>query len=204
MARIGIMGGTFNPIHNGHIRLADTAYKEFNLDRVWFMPSKIPPHKDNSTIVDEQHRVKMISLAIKDYDYFTLSELELKREGTTYTSYTLEYLKDVYPNDEFFFIVGADSIFNIESWNRPTVLFKLTHFIVACRDDIDYKQLEEQCRYLQMKYDAKINIIHMEKMDISSSYIRQMYCNKIKLDDFNYYIDKRVNDYILSEKLYSN
>lgn len=204
MARIGIMGGTFNPIHNGHIRLADTAYKEFNLDRVWFMPSKIPPHKDKSTIVDEQHRVKMISLAIKDYDYFTLSELELKREGTTYTSYTLEYLKDVYPNDEFFFIVGADSIFNIESWNRPTVLFKLAHFIVACRDDIDYKQLEEQCRYLQMKYDAKISIIHMEKMDISSSYIRQMYCNKNKLDDFNYYVDKGVNDYILSKGLYCN
>ena len=202
MARIGIMGGTFNPIHNGHISLADTAYKEFNLDRVWFMPSKIPPHKDNSTIVDEQHRVKMISLAIKDYDYFTLSELELKREGTTYTSYTLEYLKDVYPNDEFFFIVVADSIFNIESWNRPTVLFKLAHFIVACRDDIDYKQLEEQCRYLQMKYDAKISIIHMEKMDISSSYIRQMYCNKNKLDDFNYYVDKGVNDYILSKGLY--
>ena len=204
MARIGIMGGTFNPIHNGHIKLADTAYKELSLDKIWFMPSKIPPHKDNSTIVDEQHRVNMINLAISDYNYFELSELELKREGTTYTSQTLEYLKNNCPNDAFFFIVGADSIFNIESWNRPSVLFKLAHFIVTCRDNIDYKQLEEQCRYLQMKYDAKINIIHMEKMDISSSYIRQMYCNKNKLDDFNYYIDKRVNDYIISERLYYN
>lgn len=204
MARIGIMGGTFNPIHNGHIKLADTAYKELKLDKVWFMPSKIPPHKENSKIVDEKHRVKMINLAIKDYDYFELSELELKREGITYTSQTLEYLRDKYPNDEFFFILGADSICNIESWNRPSVLFKLTHFIVACRDDVDYKQLEEQCRYLQVKYDAKISIIHMEKMDISSSYIRQKYYSKDKFEKFNYYVDKRVNDYILSEKLYIN
>ena len=106
MARIGIMGGTFNPIHNGHIKLADTAYKELSLDKIWFMPSKIPPHKDNSTIVDEQHRVNMINLAISDYDYFELSELELKREGTTYTSQTLEYLSEYYPDDIFYFIIG--------------------------------------------------------------------------------------------------
>lgn len=202
MARIGIMGGTFNPIHNGHIRLADTAYKEFNLDRVWFMPSKIPPHKDNSTIVDEQHRVKMISLAIKDYDYFTLSELELKRDGITYTSQTLEYLSEYYPDHIFYFIIGSDSLYNLESWNRPEVLFRLAHFAVACRDDIEYKQLTEQCRYLQLKYGANIDIIYMDKIDISSSFIREKYACNIQFTDYNKYVDERVNNYIISNELY--
>ena len=202
MARIGIMGGTFNPIHNGHIRLADTAYKEFNLDRVWFMPSKIPPHKDYSTIVDEQHRVNMISLAIKDYDYFTLSELELKRDGITYTSQTLEYLSTEYTDDTFYFIIGSDSLYDLESWNRPHVLFKLAHFVVACRDDIGYKQLDEQCRYLRLKYGAIIDIIHMDKIDISSSFIREKYACNIQFTDYNKYVDERVNNYIISNELY--
>ena len=129
--RIGILGGTFNPIHLGHIELARTAYRELNLDKVWFMPSKNPPHKDNDSIASETDRVNMINLAIQDYDYFEVSDIELKREGITYTSDTLEYLQEKYSEDTFYFIIGADSLINIEKWHRPDMLFRLTTFVVA-------------------------------------------------------------------------
>ena len=202
MAQIGIMGGTFNPIHLGHIKLALTAYKELNLDKIWFMPSKTPPHKDNSTIVDQHYRVEMINLAIANYSFFELSDLELKREGITYTSQTLEYLSTEYTDDTFYFIIGSDSLYDLESWNRPHVLFKLAHFVVACRDDIGYKQLDEQCRYLRLKYGAIIDIIHMDKIDISSSFIREKYACNINFSDYNKYVDEKVDNYIILNDLY--
>lgn len=202
MAKIGILGGTFNPIHLGHIQLALTAYNELKLDTIWFMPSKNPPHKDNKQIICEENRVDMIQLAISKYDKFELSTIELERSGTTYTSHTLEYLHDNFPKDEYYFIVGADSIFNIESWNRPHILFRLAHFVVAVRDNIDINLLQEQCTYLIDKYAANISIIHMNKIDISSSYIREQYSNQ---NEYNYtkYVDTSVHDYIIREGLYN-
>ena len=141
MSRIGIMGGTFNPIHNGHIKLALTAYKELQLDKVWFMPSKNPPHKKKNDIASDYHRVNMIKLAIESYKDFELSEVELKLEGINYTADSLLYLKERYPLDEFFFILGADSLINIEKWYKPEQLFKLTSFVVASRDDVNNNEL---------------------------------------------------------------
>ena len=207
MAKIGIMGGTFNPIHLGHIKLAQIAYEQLKLDTIWFMPAKNPPHKNNDSIVSEQDRVNMIKLAINEYKYFQLSDIELKRDGTTYTSYTMEYLHSLAKNNqnyanEYFFIVGSDSIFNIESWNRPEVLFKLTSFAVACRDDIDIDILTNQCNYLRDKYNAQINIIAMDRINISSSYIRN--CYKIKDSNYNPmdYVNPNVHEYILKNELY--
>lgn len=209
MAKIGIMGGTFNPIHLGHIKLAQTAYEQLELDTVWFMPSKNPPHKNNDSIASEEDRLMMVSLAIKDYDHFKISDIELKREGTTYTSYTLEYLQSLresdknYTDNEYFFIVGADSIFNIESWNRPHILFKLATFVAACRDDVDTKLLTKQCNYLKDKYNALIHIINMNRVSISSSYIRT--CYKTNGCDFNYkeYVHPSIHKYILDNNLYN-
>mgnify|MGYP003294549643 CR=1 FL=1 len=201
MAKIGILGGTFNPIHLGHIELAKQAYQELNLDVVWFMPSKNPPHKDNYQIISEKDRTAMVELAIADYKFFKTSDIELKREGITYTSYTLEYLHQNYSENEYYFIVGADSIFNIESWNRPKVLFKLATFVVACRDNVDYNELEKHCNYLQLKYNGQISIIHMDKVDISSSFIRDNIKHNT-IFDFNKCLDKKVYDYIKVNKLY--
>ncbi len=208
MAKIGIMGGTFNPIHLGHIKLAQTAYEQLNLDTIWFMPSKNPPHKDTTDIVSEEDRVAMLKLAIKDFNYFQFSDIELNRDGTTYTSYTMEYLHTLsetdknYATNKYFFIVGADSIFNIESWNRPEVLFKLTSFAVACRDDVDTISLTNQCNYLKDKYNAHISIISMDKIDISSSYIRQRYRTKDYLYNHKDYVHPDVHTYILKNELY--
>lgn len=202
MAKIGILGGTFNPIHLGHIQLAKTAYSELSLDTIWFMPSKNPPHKDNKQVICEKNRVDMIRLTISKYREFELSTIELERSGTTYTSHTLEYLHKNFPKDEYYFIVGADSIYNIESWNRPHILFKLAHFVVAIRDNIDIIQLKKQCAYLSEKYSTAINVIHMDKLDISSSYIRQQYANNYEYD-YTKYIEKSVHEYIIGEGLYN-
>lgn len=198
--RIGILGGTFNPIHLGHIELARTAYRELNLDKVWFMPSKNPPHKDNDSIASETDRVNMINLAIQDYDYFEVSDIELKREGITYTSDTLEYLQEKYSEDTFYFIIGADSLINIEKWHRPDILFRLTTFVVAVRDDIDIDKIYLQCEYLKQKYeDVQIRIINMSKIDVSSTEIRKK-CKKNHFTDCN--IDKKVYDYIVKYSVY--
>ena len=195
MSRIGIMGGTFNPIHKGHIKLAYAAYKELKLNKVWFMPSKNPPHKKKNDIASDYHRVNMIKLAIESYKEFELSEVELQREGTTYTADTLSYLKEIYPEHEFYFILGADSLINIEKWYKPEKLFELTSFIVASRDDVDKKDLDYHMEYLQNKYNnVKINILNMDKIKVSSTELRKKYRDYKNIR--NDIIDEKVHQYI--------
>ena len=111
---VGIMGGTFNPVHNGHIAIAKAAHEQFNIPYILVMPSYSPAYKDNSNIVSATHRCNMVSLAIKDYDYMELSTLEIERGGRTYTADTLRLLKDDY--DKIYFIIGADSLFTLNTW----------------------------------------------------------------------------------------
>ena len=119
MKRIGIMGGTFDPVHNGHLLLGRQALSEYGLDQVWYMPSHIPPHKKDHRITDPKDRLAMLELALKGIPFFTVSDFEMKRDGNTYTAQTLELLKDAYPEDEFYFIIGADSLFQLETWYHP-------------------------------------------------------------------------------------
>ena len=160
------------------------------------MPSKNPPHKSKKDIASDYHRVNMIKLAIEKYKDFELSRIELERAGTTYTSDTLTYLKEKYPNDSFFFILGADSLLNIEKWHCPDILFKLTTFAVASRDDVDILELNKTCDYLINKYNnARIRILNMDKVDVSSSQIRAdgALCNAI---------DPKVYEYIKVNNIY--
>jgi len=114
MAEIGIMGGTFDPIHNGHLMLGRQAYEEYHLDEVWFMPSGNPPHKKDHLVTDAALRCKMVRLAIEGFPKFRLSEFEVQRTGNTYTAETLRLLHLHYPEHRFYFIVGADSLYEIE------------------------------------------------------------------------------------------
>ena len=198
MMKIGIMGGTFNPVHNAHIKLALSAYEELNLDKVLFMPSKKPPHKDNNVILSDEVRSDMIKLAIKPYNFFEFSDFELIRNTTTYTSETLELL-DINDDNTYYFIMGADSFINILNWNRPEVIMKHAHIVVSVRDGIDTDKLEEHMRYLCKNYNAKISILHIGFMDISSTYIR----NSIKEGkDISEFMPEEVEEYIKSNKLY--
>lgn len=173
MRKTGIMGGTFNPIHNGHLMLAKEAYRQFNLDEVLFMPSGVPYMKAGQKVESGQIRAEMTALAIQDIPEFTLSTFEIEQTGNTYTYATLERLKELNPDTEYYFIVGADSLFHMTSWVYPERIFANCCILAAVRDDKTIADLEEQVRLLQKQYHADIRLLQIACIDISSSDIRR-------------------------------
>ncbi|MGN1267005.1 MAG: nicotinate-nucleotide adenylyltransferase, partial [Dorea sp.] len=173
--KIGIMGGTFDPIHNGHLMLGETAYRQFELDEVWFMPNGNPPHKSRFKIgSDANDRLCMVELAIDGKEYFCLEDYEVKKKEVSCSYATLEYMKQKYPEDEFYFIIGADSLFSIEHWVKPERIFPICTILATFRDDIDTsEEMNQQIQYLRKKYDAKIELLISPLMKISSSQIRE-------------------------------
>lgn len=202
MRRIGIVGGTFDPIHTGHLMLGKQAYKEYQLDEIWYMPSRQPPHKTDHPVTEAAKRFEMVRLAILDTPYFKLSDFELTRlKGNTYTADTLRLLKDEYPDVEFFFIVGADSIYEIESWYHPAEVLRLATILAAGRECGEYSvTLEEQARYLEHKYKAKIKLLHCQELDISSEEIRRRASQGKNIEKF---LPKAVEQYIIQHHLYA-
>ncbi len=200
MKRIGIMGGTFDPVHNGHLLLGRQAYAEYNLDEIWYMPSHIPPHKKDRSITPSEDRIEMLRLALQDMPYCIVSEFEMKREGNTYTAHTLALLQEEYPEYQFYFIIGADSLFQIERWYHPEKVMALTTLMVSGRDYPEAERtIEEQIAYLEEKYGAKILQLHNEEVDIASAEIRR----RIEEGkDVSKDIPKVVEEYIASRALY--
>lgn len=174
MAKIGIMGGTFDPIHNAHLMLGRQAWEEYGLDEVWFMPSHTPPHKTDHLVTGTKDRCEMVKLAIAEYPYFRFSDFEISRTGNTYTAQTLQLLKEAYPEHTFFFIVGADSLYHIESWYHPELVLGHVTMLAAGRECEDAScSLEEQAEYLRNKYGAAIFLLHSDTMHVSSQELRE-------------------------------
>lgn len=200
MAKIGIMGGTFDPIHNGHLLLGRQAHQEYELDEVWYMPSGIPPHKKDRRITSPEDRCAMVSLAIREYPWFRLSDFEIRREGNTYTAETLRLLGEEYPQHTFYFIIGADSLYQIEGWYHPEEVLRSTVLLAACRE---YPQaprtIEEQRAYLMERYQADIRLLHCEEVDISSGELRQMHARGTRIYK---YVPREVEAYIREHHLY--
>ena len=199
--KIGIMGGTFDPIHNGHLMLGEYAYREFKLDQVWFMPNGNPPHKqDNVFQTTREDRMEMVTRSIEKYDYFRLEDYEIKRQEISYSYQTMEYFKETYPQDEFYFIIGADSLFNLETWKCPERLLKTAVILAAYRDDAGApKEMSRQITYLKEKYACDIRLLRTPVMPVSSSEIRQM-IREGKMEDLP--VPKKVADYIDLNRLY--
>jgi len=197
--KIGIMGGTFDPIHNGHIVLAKSAYEQFNLDKVLVMPSANPPHKVNIVEAKAAQRSEMVKLAIEGIPYLEYSGIELERGGYIYSVDTLTMLKKQNPENEYYFIIGADSLFSLENWYRPDELLKTTNVIAAKRGDKDNHDLRRQIDYLRHKYCASIYLLDIPKIDISSRNIRQMISDK---KDISNLVPSTVYNYIKKVKLY--
>ncbi len=174
MKKIGILGGTFNPIHNGHIEMASQAAKEFGLEQILIMPNNIPAYKNNEEIVSAAHRYAMANLAAEAYPYMEASDLEIKREGITYTSDTLGILSEKYPDTRWYFIIGGDSLIHFDEWHEPGSILKLSALIVAVRDGISRDQIEFQIDMLKSKYKyAEILIMDKVPVNVSSTEIRQ-------------------------------
>lgn len=200
MKNVGIMGGTFNPIHNVHLIMAEEARRQFDLEEIWFMPSKNPPHKEKSEIASDEHRTRMIQHCIRENPYFKFSDMELKREGVTYTKDTLEHLKEMYPEYMFYFIVGGDSLAGMDAWYRPDLIFQKCHVLAANRDQTDNHKIQEWIRFYEGKYaGARISEIVMPSISISSEMIREKLASGRSI---SYYCPPVVAAYIKCNGLY--
>lgn len=173
MKKIGIMGGTFNPIHNGHLAIAQAAKDQFALEKVLFMPSGVPYMKNLQEVLPASVRCEMTALAIRGIPYFEVSDMEAVSEGNTYTCQTLETLKSLHPDTDYYFILGADSLYAIETWKNPKQIFKSCTIVAAVREQTPEK-LQAQIRYLREKYQASVEMLKFSGVDISSTRIRDM------------------------------
>ncbi len=169
--KTGIMGGTFDPLHHGHLFLAAEAQHVFKLDRVFFIPSKRGPHKKSAVTAKE--RYDMVAETLKDKPEFPVLDIELKREGMSYSIDTIEELKTLYPEDDFYFITGADVMLSIETWNQYEDVLKYVTFIAASRagkrDDALIREIER----LERVYGSTIEWLDLLDLEISSSDIRR-------------------------------
>ncbi len=194
--KVGIMGGTFNPIHNGHIILAKKALEQIHLDKIIFMPSGNSYMKKN--VLEPQKRVEMVSLAIKHNPSFELSLIEVQKPGNTYTCETLETLKATHSDIQYFFIIGADTLFQIEKWQNPKQIFAMATLLCAVRDSYDLDTIKEKGRALA-KLGADIIYLDSPKIDISSTKIREKVKNNLSIFED---VPLEVAEYIKQERLY--
>ena len=198
--RIGIMGGTFDPIHIGHLILAEKAYEELDLDEVWFMPSGNPPHKQNRTgRASDKQRVEMVRRAIADNPHFRLSTEEMHPDGYTYTYETLERLHKKYPDQTYYFIIGADSLFNFDTWMEPERICQEAVLVVATRDHTPLKELDQQMQLLSQKYNGNFIRLDTMNIDVSSELLRSWHESGQSL---RYYVPKPVISYIEKNDIY--
>ena len=171
--KTGMFGGSCNPIHNGHTELAKALFRELELDRLLIMPSYIPPHKFVDSAAFPDQRFEMCCLAAKDIEGFEVSNLEIKRQGASYTYLTLHELHSIYPDDELYLLMGADMFMTLQKWKNPEIIFSLATMCAVPRYDDDISRLEQQARFLQ-EMGAKTRVLDARVMTVSSTQIRKM------------------------------
>jgi nicotinate-nucleotide adenylyltransferase len=193
--KIGILGGTFNPIHLGHLILAEESREKLNLQRLIFVPTFLPPHKDNSDIARPSERYRMIKLAIKKNKYFSVSDIEIKRNGLSYTIETIKEFNNRYPHEEIYFIGGGDLASYLDTWKDLNELLKIARFVVATRPGYP---LEKISTYSVLR-SAAILTLTIKAVDISGYEIRR----RVKEGrSFRYLVPEQVYRYILKKGLY--
>lgn len=193
--KVGIMGGTFDPIHNGHLIIAENVRNEFSLDKILFIPSARPPHKENTLISPAIDRYNMVNLSIASNDHFFSSMIEIDREGQTFTIDTLKQLKKQNKNYELYFIIGQDAMKQIHTWKDYNILFDYANFIVVSRMSYDPKEI----KIANSKFLSRIQFANTPIIEISSTIIRQKVSQK---ESITYMVDDLVEKYIYKENLY--
>jgi nicotinate-nucleotide adenylyltransferase len=160
---VGILGGTFNPIHTGHLMIAEQVYQQLHLNKVLFLPDNLPPHRgvEKTKPISSEDRIKMIKMAIEDNMHFDLDMTDVNRGGVSYTYETLKILKQCNPNTEFYFIIGGDMVENLPKWAHIDELMQMVHFVGVCR-----KGFEKSSKY-------PILWVNTPELEISSSMIRK-------------------------------
>lgn len=197
--RIGIFGGSFDPIHVGHLMLAQSALERYQLDKVLFMPAKLSPFKQKLTMTKAETRYHMVELAVSDNPDFLVSDLELNRPEPSYTIDTIRILKQQYPGVKIFFIAGADSIMELEGWMTFEELLKEVVFLAAYRPSHTRAQLETEVLRLNTQYEADIRLVDFPDVDVSSSYIRETI---MRGGSGRYLVPQNVLEYIRTRGVY--
>ena len=197
--KIGIMGGTFDPIHLGHLATAEAVREIFSLDEILFIPAARPPHKLGKNVTAENHRLQMTILATQSNKFFRVSDMELKRKGLSYTLDTMDELHKIFGNStELFFIIGADSLADLFKWHAAKELVAKCHFIATTRQgvDVNFSAVEKFFGEVAKEHIHRVTTLGLE---ISSTDLRE----KVRLGrSIKYLVPEAVEEYILREKLY--
>ncbi len=187
--RLGILGGTFDPVHLGHLKLAEGARRQLGLEQVLFIPAYIPPHKRTDTITPAGVRLQMLELATRDRKYISVSSLEIEKKGISYTVETLRELRRKYPESEFYFIAGSDAVPELKTWKDVGKIFELCRFVIGGRPGFAEEEVPPQTIRLEGEFP-----------DISSSGIRKMVREGRSVKE---YLPGPVADYIIKTGLYA-
>lgn len=199
--RIGIMGGTFDPPHIGHLAMAEQVLEAMALDMIWFIPTGKISYKDSSQTASTQDRLEMTQLSTIDNPRFSVNTIETEMEGNSYTYKTLEILKERFPDYNFVFIVGADSLNYMEKWREPEKIFDKCQVAAVNRMGISKEQFLEKREFLKERFNADITLIEMPILDISSTELRK----RIKQGkSIRYLVKDSVREYIAKNGLYAD
>lgn len=200
MRKIGIMGGTFNPVHNGHLLIAENARAQLSLDEVRFIPTGAPPHKMDEDIESGEHRLQMVALAIEDNPAFVADERELQKKRVSYSYLTLRELHDEFPEDALVFIMGGDSLRDFKTWYHPEIICQYATLAAAVREDCDREQLLEYAQELKALFHADVRLIATPNLSVSSSGLRKRVREK---ETIRYQVPEKVRVYIEEHHLYT-
>lgn len=193
------MGGSFNPIHNGHLAIAECALKEYELDDILFIPNYCPPHKDSSEMIDAGMRLEMVNLAIKGHPHYSVSDREIKKGGLSYTYLTMTELKAEFPDTDFYFLMGADSLADFSKWRNAHVIAQKCHILAAMRDDMNNEDVAKLAEELSKIYHGDFSLLKIPPTDISSTQIRK----KLRVQkSIKGLVPEAVESYIYEHQLY--
>ncbi|GEN51999.1 nicotinate-nucleotide adenylyltransferase [Halobacillus faecis] len=188
MKKVGILGGTFDPLHQGHLIMGEFSREAMDLDEVWFMPSYIPPHKQEST-TNPETRLAMVQTAIREHPQFRICDVELVRKGTSFTVDTMTDLVDQYPDHQFFFIIGGDMVEHLPKWHRVEDLSEMVQFIGVERPGYGWND------------DIPVHFVDIPSIDVSSTMIRKRISQGKSV---RYLLPEVVDSFIKEHHLYEN
>jgi len=198
--KVGIIGGSFDPIHFGHLIMAEHLRIEKKLDKIIFIPTGYAPHK--KYLNSGEIRIEMVNIAIENNEHFLVCDIEIKKNKINYTIDTLRELKLKYPDCDFYFIIGLDNLYNLETWNEVENLGEMAKFLVSHRifnEKLSNENIKDKCLELSKKYKLNIEIVDTPIIEISSSNIRERIKKELSI---NYLAPRRVIEYIENNGLY--
>jgi nicotinate-nucleotide adenylyltransferase len=200
-AKIGLFGGTFDPVHLGHLIMAEQCREQAKLDQVWFIPAARPPHKPDGALTPFRQRVEMLELALAGHAAFRIDELEQERPGPSYTADTLDILCERHPGNAFHLIVGSDCLPDLPSWHEPAHIAERAGLLVVARPSWPLWPIQELCKALRLSDPAALRyqIIHAPLIEIASRDLRQRCAEGRSL---RYLVPRAIECYIETHRLY--